>query len=146
MSTRLEDKTALVTGATRNIGRAMATAFAAEGAHLLGAARYHWWERTSRSCRSDLPGEEVPADPRESAKVLGVDAERDSRAGLRAQRLDHRLARVSENLDPRRRVERLRVRLHDSLTDHVMARDAATLPDLLDPLVEIEAALLAVRP
>jgi len=40
MSTRLEDKTALVTGATRSIGRAMATAFAAEGAHLLGAARY----------------------------------------------------------------------------------------------------------
>ena len=36
--------------------------------------------------------------------------------------------------------------INELVTDHVMARDAATLPDLLDPLVEIETALLAVRP
>src|SRR3954471_4851384 len=39
MSTRLEDKTALVTGATSNIGRAIATAFAAEAAHVIVSGR-----------------------------------------------------------------------------------------------------------
>ena len=36
--------------------------------------------------------------------------------------------------------------INELVTDPVMARDAATLPDLLDPLVEIETALLPVRP
>jgi len=39
MGTRLAGKTALVTGATSNIGRAIATAFAAEGAHVVVSAR-----------------------------------------------------------------------------------------------------------
>ena len=39
MSTRLEHKTALVTGATSNIGRAIATAFAAERAHVIVSGR-----------------------------------------------------------------------------------------------------------
>ena len=39
MGTRLDHKTALVTGATSNIGRAIFTAFAAEGAHAIVTGR-----------------------------------------------------------------------------------------------------------
>src|SRR6202011_1894477 len=39
MGMRLEAKTALVTGATSNIGRAIATAFSAEGAHVVVSGR-----------------------------------------------------------------------------------------------------------
>jgi NAD(P)-dependent dehydrogenase (short-subunit alcohol dehydrogenase family) len=39
MSARLANKTALVTGATSNIGRAIAIAFAAEGAHVAASGR-----------------------------------------------------------------------------------------------------------
>ena len=41
MSTQLEHKTALVTGATSNIGRAIAVAFGAEGAHVAVSGRNH---------------------------------------------------------------------------------------------------------
>ncbi|MET7513747.1 SDR family oxidoreductase [Streptomyces sp. NPDC005480] len=39
MSGRLQDKTALVTGSTSNIGKAIAEAFAAEGAHVVVSGR-----------------------------------------------------------------------------------------------------------
>ncbi|MFJ5221017.1 SDR family NAD(P)-dependent oxidoreductase [Streptomyces sp. NPDC088354] len=52
MSARLQHKTALVTGATSNIGRAIAVAFAAEGAHV------------AVSGRSKERGEEVVAEIR----------------------------------------------------------------------------------
>src|SRR5260221_11280767 len=41
MSARLANKTALVTGATINIGRAIAVAFAAEGAQVAASGRSH---------------------------------------------------------------------------------------------------------
>ena len=39
MGSRLEGKTALITGSTSNIGAAIATAFAAEGAHVVVTGR-----------------------------------------------------------------------------------------------------------
>jgi NAD(P)-dependent dehydrogenase (short-subunit alcohol dehydrogenase family) len=49
MSARLVNKTALVTGATSNIGRAIAIAFGAEGAHVAASGR-------SQELGARLPG------------------------------------------------------------------------------------------
>jgi NAD(P)-dependent dehydrogenase (short-subunit alcohol dehydrogenase family) len=43
MSMRLAGKTALVTGATSNLGRAIAEMFAAEGAHVAVSGRSLGW-------------------------------------------------------------------------------------------------------
>jgi NAD(P)-dependent dehydrogenase (short-subunit alcohol dehydrogenase family) len=53
MGTRLEHKTALVTGATSNIGRAIAVAFAAEGAHVAISGRD---ERRAAEVLANLDG------------------------------------------------------------------------------------------
>ena len=41
MTLRLQNKTALVTGATSNLGRAIALAYGAEGAHVVVSGRDH---------------------------------------------------------------------------------------------------------
>src|SRR3954471_11846404 len=58
-------------------------------------------------------------DSRKSSKVLGVDAERHAGAGLHAQRLDDCVTRRAEDLNLRRRVERLVVGLGGPLADQV---------------------------
>jgi NAD(P)-dependent dehydrogenase (short-subunit alcohol dehydrogenase family) len=68
---RLHDKTALVTGATSNIGRAIAIAFAAEGAHVVVSGRHK--ER----------GEQVVADIRAAggrADFVAADLDGSARA------------------------------------------------------------------
>ena len=54
MSTRLEHKTALVTGATSNIGRAIATAFAAEEAAVIVSGRSPRAARGAQPRRLDV--------------------------------------------------------------------------------------------
>jgi len=54
MTQRLENKTALVTGSTSNIGRAIAVAFGAEGAHVIVSGRH------------DARGQEVAARIRDA--------------------------------------------------------------------------------
>jgi hypothetical protein len=55
-------------------------------------------------------------DPRKSAEVLGLDAERHAGASLRTQHLQYCVARRHEDLNLRRRVERLGVGLRGSPT------------------------------
>ena len=81
MSTRLENKTALATGATSNIGRAIATAFAAEGAHVIVSGRSR--QRGRRGCRADPRGRRTlrvhrrgPRRLRHASRALAADATR----------------------------------------------------------------------
>ena len=91
MGTRLENKTALVTGATSNIGRAIAIMFAAEGAHVVVSGRDQTRgaevvaEIRAAGGRADF----VPAELDGSrARVRGACSRGDSRA-----RRAHRRAR-----------------------------------------------------
>src|SRR6266446_6584671 len=81
MEMRLEGKTALVTGATSNIGRAIATAFAAEGAHVVvsGRSRERGGEVLDEIRASGGRADFVAANLDGSARVsqgLAVDATR----------------------------------------------------------------------
>jgi NAD(P)-dependent dehydrogenase (short-subunit alcohol dehydrogenase family) len=71
MGKRLAGKTALVTGATSNIGRAIATAFAAEGAHVAisGRSRERGGEVLDEIRASGGRADFVPADLDGSARV-----------------------------------------------------------------------------
>jgi NAD(P)-dependent dehydrogenase (short-subunit alcohol dehydrogenase family) len=61
---KLADKAALVTGATRGIGKAVAAAYAGEGARVFICARSERdIEQTVRSLRDDIPGAEVDGCP-----------------------------------------------------------------------------------
>jgi NAD(P)-dependent dehydrogenase (short-subunit alcohol dehydrogenase family) len=71
MSRRLDGRTALVTGATSNIGRAIATAFAVEGAHVVVSGRD---ERRGAEVVGEIRGAGGRAD------FVGVDLDGSARA------------------------------------------------------------------
>jgi NAD(P)-dependent dehydrogenase (short-subunit alcohol dehydrogenase family) len=77
---RLQGKTALVTGATSNIGRAIAVAFAAEGAHVVVAGRDKTRgdavvaEIEAAGGRADFAAADL--DGAEAARALAADATR----------------------------------------------------------------------
>jgi NAD(P)-dependent dehydrogenase (short-subunit alcohol dehydrogenase family) len=74
MGARLEGKTALVTGATSNIGESIATAFGAEGAHVVVSGRNH--------DRGDGVAKQIRADGGR-ADFLAADLDGSSRASRR---------------------------------------------------------------
>jgi NAD(P)-dependent dehydrogenase (short-subunit alcohol dehydrogenase family) len=81
MGTRLASKTALVTGATSNIGRAIAVAFAAEGAHVVvsGRSAQRGGEVVDEIRRADGRAEFVAADldgSPEASRELAAEATR----------------------------------------------------------------------
>src|SRR5437763_2126690 len=123
MSTRLEHKTALVTGATSNIGRAIATAFAAEGAHVIvsGRSRQRGAEVMKQIDAAGGHAEFIAADldgSATSSRSLAADATRAlggridvlvNNAGISRRRSDHQ-PRLLDRAT--RHSERLVVQLH----------------------------------
>jgi hypothetical protein len=75
--------------------------------------------------------------------VLGGDSERHAGAGLRTQRLHHCVGRRPQNLNLRRRVERLGVGLRGTLTHnaHVELHRSRILMDLHD----LHLGVLSIR-
>ena len=65
----LVGKVALVTGATRGIGRAIALALAANGAHVIGTATTDEGARSITQALREFAGEGVRLDVRDSAAI-----------------------------------------------------------------------------
>jgi NAD(P)-dependent dehydrogenase (short-subunit alcohol dehydrogenase family) len=75
MSTRLDGKTALITGATSNIGRAIAVSFASEGAHVVVSGRDRdrgaevLREIGAKGGRAEFIAADLDGSPRASARL-----------------------------------------------------------------------------
>ncbi|HET7135679.1 MAG TPA: 3-oxoacyl-ACP reductase FabG [Casimicrobiaceae bacterium] len=77
----LVGKVALVTGATRGIGRAIALALAANGAHVIGTATTDEGARSITQALREFAGEGVRLDVRDSAAIEAVLKEVETRHG-----------------------------------------------------------------
>jgi 3-oxoacyl-[acyl-carrier protein] reductase len=77
----LVGKVALVTGATRGIGRAIALALAANGAHVIGTATTDEGARSITQALREFAGEGVRLDVRDSAAIEAVLKDVETRHG-----------------------------------------------------------------
>jgi 3-oxoacyl-[acyl-carrier protein] reductase len=79
MTPRLEGQVALISGASRGIGRAIAERFAAEGARLVLCARDgEALAETARACVAARPGVELLVEPCDLAMAAAPEALRDA--------------------------------------------------------------------